>query len=76
MGFGTILKLKSFLSPQNLRLLDMVLRGLTDPSQASFQPFWAWFSKLPGVSTPHIEHACKSLGELRLIVRDYIAGKD
>lgn len=73
MGFGTILKLRQYLSRQNLELLDTVLRGLTAPRESeAFPHFWAWAAKT-GMSTAQIEHAVRSLGELRRILRDYLA---
>jgi len=76
MSFKTVIRLQKFLSRSNLETLDKVLQGLTDPrEQEPFQAFWSWFGRQEGVSTPHVEHAVRSLGELRKILRDYLSGK-
>lgn len=76
MGFKTIFKLQSYLTRQNLELLDEVLRGLTEPSEKiSFDSFWGWFGKLPGMTQGGVEHAVRSLKGLRKILRDYMDGR-
>jgi hypothetical protein len=85
MSFSTILKLQKYLTRENLSLLEMVLRGLTSPTEKdehneihmneAFHAFWSWFGKQDGVNTSHVEHAVRSLGELRRILRDYMTGR-
>lgn len=61
-------KLKDFLTDRNLELLDVVLRGLTDPTQASFKTFWTWFKSVrPGDGS----YAVGKLEELRNILKEY-----
>jgi len=38
--FQTIGRLREFLSPRNLELLDVIFEGLTEVSKPPFNPFW------------------------------------
>lgn len=68
--FGAVLKLKSFLTPKNLQLLDVILGGLTDPQEPPFNQFWTWFQQK---SPNNYEYAWNALKELRAILQDYMA---
>jgi hypothetical protein len=75
MAFGTGLKLIKYLNRSNLELLDTVLKGLTTPAEAeAFQHFWGWFGRQEGMTTAQIEHAVRSLRDLRRILKEHLAG--
>jgi len=75
MAFGTSMKLLKYLSRSNLELLDLVLKGLTTPAEEeAFQHFWGWFGRQDGMTTAQIEHAVRSLRDLRRILKGHLAG--
>jgi len=68
-SFAVISKLKSLLTEQNLRLLDMVLAGITDEEMSSAAPFWEWMRKQ--TSKTEVNHAYFALVKLREILNEY-----
>ena len=67
--FSAVLKLKSFLTPKNLQLLDIILAGLTDPKESPFNQFWGWFQRK---SPNNYEYAWNALKDLRTILQEYV----
>jgi len=67
--FQTIGRLREFLSPRNLELLDVIFEGLTEVSKPPFNPFWVWFGQRRG--DKDMEYAIGCLMELRKILKEY-----
>lgn len=73
MGFSTILRLKKFLTPHNLELLDVVLGGLVTPAASGFPGYWQWFVTARGGRIEDVTYTVKQLEALRGILQEYLA---
>ena len=68
-NLSVIHKLKGLLNDRNLRLLDVVLEGITNEDVTAAAPFWAWMrEKLPKAD---VNHAYFALVKLREILQEY-----
>ena len=71
MGLETIFKLKAFLTPRNLQLLDVFLGVVTEEGTPVYKATWGrfeeFFPTLPGIG----EEAANKLRDLRAIVQEY-----
>lgn len=67
--FQTIGKLRGFLTPKNLELLDVIFEGLTTPNEKAFNYFWGWFASKKDWDS--VEYAIGTLAELRKILNEY-----